>query len=1130
MSLFKACISGFVFTLFLWAGNLEAQLNHSRWLQGYRNTITGGTIRYHSPQPDVRTALLVRSLDERDYIEWEAAPIPPNFKREYVTFIWIFGMDVDRDPHNYNLYINGKKWFRFSNPETSFIDEFAVKGPKNSELRFRVTMIDRHDDVFGYVSMRIPAASFPSGKALRLKVVGEAAGSRVWYMTFQSPVHEGVSVIPQEALIRKDGRLWQPVHCDVIRLGNPLGATISAEKIADVKTVLKFGFNRIILNFPEVQEEQDRTISIHMGLRDPVVKTFTQRPIREWFIYLVQHTHTDIGYTRPQTEILVEHIRFIDYALNYCDLTDDYPDDARFRWTCESSWAVKEYLNSRPPAQIERFKQRVREGRIEVTGMLFNMSEIADENLYCASLLPVRQFKDFEIPVTTAMQNDVNGIAWCLADFFHGAGIKYLNMGQHGHRARIPFDKPTAFWWESASGKRVLAFRADHYMTGNNWGIERGKLPIVGREMMQYLEDLDAKNYPYDRIAVQYSGYYTDNSPPSIVGSKFIKDWNEKYEWPKLRSATVSEFFKYIEAKYSKDLAVYRVAWPDWWSDGFGSCARETAAARVSQAELVANQGLLAMARISGQQIPNSTLERVRKINDALLFWDEHTLGAAESISDPLVENSMVQWSEKAAYVWEAVKDTHLLQEAGMGLLQPLIQRSDVPSLCVYNSLNWPRTGLVEVYIDHEIIPLGSSFKIVDERGRKISVQASRSRADGTYWSLWCEDIPPMGYKVFRIEREHGTPKSPALTKIRNDIVENEFYRVKIDKTRGAISSLVDKELHLEMVDSRAPWLLGQLIHETISNRSQLEQLRLHSYRRQSLKDIKVERGVDGPIWSSVFIYGKSLTAEARKPVICEFRLFNTEKRIELHFRVVKKGITDPEAIYVAFPFRMRDGKTCYDVQGGLVYPGENQLEGTSADWHALQNFVAIRGPGGQYILGSDEIPLIHCGDINLGKFQYIAKISSPHVYSWVMNNYWVTNFRASQEGEFKWKYFLTSTKNNSNTYATRFSWNSRVPLLSRVFPPGEPSKFPRMQSLLSIRGESILLVSAKPSPDGEGIILHLRETEGKSVKLSVILPLIDDRKQSLIEVNALEEIISEPVESILFNPWESKFVKLSIH
>ncbi len=1125
----RTYVAGLFCTLFLWGVDLQAQINPSRWLQGYQKTITGGTIRYHSPQPDVRDALLVRSLDARDFIEWESAPIPPDLVREYVTFIWIFGMDVDRDPHHYNLFINGQIWFRFSNPETSSVEQFTARGPKNSELRFRVTMIDRHDDVFGYVSMRLPAASFPVGEALRLKVVGETAESRVWYMTFQSPVHEGIALSPQQALTRKDGRLRQPVYLDVIRLGNPLKATISAAQIEDVDTVFRFGFNRLILYFPEVKREEERTISLKMGLRDPIDITFIQTPIREWFVYLVQHTHTDIGYTRPQTEILAEHIRFIDYALDYCDLTDDYPDDARFRWTFESSWAVKEYLNSRPPAQIERFNRRVREGRIEVTGMLFNMSEVADENLMSASLLPVKQFKDLGISVTTAMQNDVNGIAWCLADYFPDAGIEYLNMGQHGHRARIPFEKPTAFWWESASGKRVLAFRADHYMTGNTWGFPAGQFPVIEREMMEYLRDLDAKKYPYDRIAVQYSGYYTDNSPPSIVGNNFIKDWNEKYVWPKLRSATVSEFFEYIEANHSKDLDVHRVAWPDWWSDGFGSCARETAAARTSQAELMANQGLLAMSRISGRQIPKSTADRIQKINDALLFWDEHTLGAAESISDPLVENSMVQWSEKAAYVWEAVKDTHLLQEAGMGLMQSSIPRSDVPSICVFNTLNWRRTGLAEVYIDHEIIPHGSVFRIVDDRGRKIAVQASQSRADGTYWNLWCEDIPPMGYRVYRIELESEAAESPSLTRIRNGIVENAFYRIRIDRGKGAISSLVDKGLHLEMVDSGSPWFLGQFIHETISNRSQLEQFRLHTYDRQPLTGIKIQSGVDGPIWSSVFIYGESVTSEEKKPVICEIRLFHTEKRIELHFKITKKGITDPEAIYVAFPFRLRDGKICYDVQGGLVYPGENQLEGTSADWHAMQNFVAVRGSGGQYILGSDEVPLIHCGDINLGKFQYVASVLSPHVYSWVMNNYWVTNFRASQEGEFKWRYYLTSTRNTSNTYATRFSWNSRTPLLSRVFPPGESSKSPLTQSLLRISAENILLVCAKPSQDGEGIILHLRETDGQSAKLSVILPLTDDRRLSLTEVNVIEEIIGETEESILINPWESKFVKLRI-
>ena len=68
-------------------------------------------------------------------------------------------------------------------------------------------------------------------------------------------------------------------------------------------------------------------------------------------------------------EILAEQLRYIDYALDYCDATDNYPDFAKFRWTCEIAWAVSEYLKCRPAEQIARLKQRVKEGRIELATM-----------------------------------------------------------------------------------------------------------------------------------------------------------------------------------------------------------------------------------------------------------------------------------------------------------------------------------------------------------------------------------------------------------------------------------------------------------------------------------------------------------------------------------------------------------------------------------------------------------------------------------------------------------------------------------------------------------------------------------------------------------------------------------------
>src|SRR5674476_22961 len=289
--------------------------------------------------------------------------------------------------------------------------------------------------------------------------------------------------------------------------------------------------------------------------------TVTIVPAKKWQIYFVQHSHTDIGYTRPQSEILAEHMRYIDYALDYCDQTDQLPDDAKFRWTCESAWVTREYLRSRPSSQIERFKKRISEGRIEVTGMYANMAEISDENVMYDFLQPLKEFSKLGIPVKTAMQNDVNGIAWCMPDYFKNTGVKYLVMGINETRSILPFAMPTCFWWEAPSGERLLAFRADHYMTGNNFGIE--SKAIKSENMLWHLADLDSRGYQFDRIGIQYSGYRTDNAPPSTAACELVKQWNAKYEYPKLRLAVASEFSEYVENKYADKLPVFRNAWLD---------------------------------------------------------------------------------------------------------------------------------------------------------------------------------------------------------------------------------------------------------------------------------------------------------------------------------------------------------------------------------------------------------------------------------------------------------------------------------------------------------------------------------------------------------------------------------------
>jgi len=1102
------------------------KISEQNFVNGYNKSISGGTINYHSPSPDIRSALLVRATDGTMKIEWETEPVDISQELGNVRIIWLAGLGCNLGSQPFDLYLNDKFLLTFKNFDK---ETWKVSAQNGIQLSFETTMMDNALDRFGLAILSIPKSQLEDGKPLKLKIVGHKSNSNAWVMTFQGQLSEKITIASHNAM-RKDGdRRFQPIDINLTYFGDPVSATVRADGVPDLQIELNSIFNNFSLLFPEVKKEKKVTIKLFVDSKEVINRKITLSPIRKFTVYMVQHTHTDIGYTRPQTEILPEHLRYIDYALDFCDQTDHYPDNAKFRWTCEASWAVREYLKNRPDEQIERLKKRVDEGRIELTGMMFNVSDIVDENSFVDFLQGIRLFKENGFPVKTAMQNDVNGFAWCLVDYFKDTGVEYLTMGTHGHKALIAFEHPTPFWMESPSGNRLLAFRADHYMTGNMWGVHTDNLEKLETDFFNYLKDLFEKGYPYNKIAVQHSGYMTDNSPPALASCNLIRRWNEKYEWPKLKSAIARDFMDVMKENHKKELPVYRATWPDWWTDGFGSAARETAAARLTHAEMIANMGLLSMAKVAGAKLPEQIHERIRVIEDALLFYDEHTFGAAESISDPMSENSQVQWMEKAAYVWDAVKNSRLLTETAMGLLQPSLTQGSIPTITIFNTLNWVRSGWLKVYVDNEILPKSKAFSIRDDQGNEIPAQIIASRSEGNYWAIWVKDIPALGYNTYQIQvSEKDKPDEKEF--ISDDgLIENKYYKIKLNTEKGTISGIFDKELQKQLVDADCDWELGQFIYETTGYRGQLDRFVLEKVDRTSLRDVSVEPGIDGPIWKSIIIKGISEGFDEKKGIRFEIRLFKNEKRIEFHYGVRKLRITDPEGVYIAFPFALSKSKLLYEVQGGLVEPGKDQIPGSASDWNTIQNFTTVRNKESQIIFGSSGMPLVQLGDINLGKFQYIAKVEKPHIFSWPLNNYWVTNFRYSQEGDLNWSYYFTSTDDNSNSSATRFGWGSRVPLLARVLPTGNRREGKYTQSFLNSDIPNILMVSARPSNENDGIILHFRELEGKDTKIN-LQELLKDRKiKSAYEVNVLNEEISEIQSEITLAPFSIKFIRVEI-
>ncbi|MBK7410364.1 MAG: hypothetical protein IPJ40_21280 [Saprospirales bacterium] len=125
-----------------------------------------------------------------------------------------------------------------------------------------------------------------------------------------------------------------------------------------------------------------------------------------------------------------------------------------------------------------------------------------------------------------------------------------------------------------------------------------------------------------------------------------------------------------------------------------------------------------------------------------------------------------------------------------------------------------------------------------------------------------------------------------------------------------------------------------------------------------------------------------------------------------------------------------------------------------------------------------------------------------------------------------KWDYQLTSSSDRSNTFATRFGWGLRVPLLARVIPEGETKQASAARSVLDLGVPNLLLVDAQPSLSGDAVILHVREVEGDHAILDITRLLQETGARAISEVNVLEDEIQVLTGPLLIEHFETKFIK----
>jgi alpha-mannosidase len=118
--------------------------------------------------------------------------------------------------------------------------------------------------------------------------------------------------------------------------------------------------------------------------------------------------------------------------------------------------------------------------------------------------------------------------------------------------------------------------------------------------------------------------------------------------------------------------------------------------------------------------------------------------------------------------------------------------------------------------------------------------------------------------------------------------------------------------------------------------------------------------------------------------------------------------------------------------------------------------------------------------DIWHGEWSEEWPIKNGTVLAWAMNNYWMTNYKACQDGWFEFRYSLTSGPDMPEAKASRFGWDAANSMPAvRLDTGGADAPTAKSASLCQVSDPGVVVSTVKRADDGRGVIVRLFEVAG---------------------------------------------------
>jgi hypothetical protein len=868
-----------------------------------------------------------------------------------------------------------------------------------------------------------------------------------------------------------------------------------------------FGDHRVEFEVPEFGPHTKGEVTVSLGghtKRSPVVL----EPAKKWNLFIVPHTHLDVGYTDYQAKVAEAQSRALDEAIQ---LIHDHP---AFRFSPDGFWCVRQFMAGRSEDERQRLFRMVEQKKIFVPSVEASLlTGFPGLETLLRSLYPGFEFNhDHGGDGDYANITDVPSYSWSYASVLAAAGLKYFAAGSDNYRAPVLLQgrlhERSPFWWEGPDGGRILMWYSRHYhQVLTLFGIP----PQIagGRDSLpRFLQIYSHPEYKSDAVVVY--GTQVENTDLFPQQATLAEEWNKIYAYPHLSYSGFSEALRYIANQFGDSIPVVRGDGGPYWEDGIISTARSAALERETEQRALAAEKFSTLSSLVNPRIQPKD-EALKRLWHNMVLYDEHTWGAAGSESNPKSQETVAQWSVKEGYAAQAKKDVDYVLGRGMAALADYIYDPQ-GTLLVFNPLSWQRSGLVEMDLD-------KGLELVDRVTRHtVPYEVLSTGPAYRRVRFLAQNVPSVGYKAYALKQSTVEPEVPQA--LSEGTLENQYYKVTLDPDGGGVKSIYDKELNQELVNASSPYAFDQYLYVTGADQTPN---RLIQYSPAiPVPELTVHNSAEGRLLSVTkqpfgTVAHLESSAVNTPRIETEVILFDGQKKIEFINRVHKTEVYTKEGVYFAFPLAMDHPRFRYEIQNGIVDPSRDQLPGAGKEWFSVQHWVEAEQGGVTAALVPVDAPLVALGDTVRGTWPLEFGQRPGAIFSYVMDNYWDTNYAAGQGGDFTFRYVLTSGNNLEPGYLSRLGREEMSPLeIDQITSQDKAINSPRpldavQASFLEVKDPDAVLVTWKKAEDGQGTILRFVEVAGKESVIDVETPLFQvksawlndalERKQGPLQV-----------------------------